>query len=155
MRRVLIAGYGNPLRGDDGLGGYAAERLREMDLPGAVILSPHQLTPELAEDLSRADLAIFIDARDGGAPGEWRAEDVAPEPARPGAFTHHATPAGLAASAQLLYGHAPETVLFSMSAGSFEYGEGLSPAVEAALPALLDAVAGRVRAATGTGSRCP
>ena len=29
MGRVLIIGYGNPLRGDDGFGWHAAERLRE------------------------------------------------------------------------------------------------------------------------------
>lgn len=146
MPRVLIVGYGNPLRGDDGLGWHAAERLRELDLPGTEVLTVHQLTPELAEDLSRVDLALFIDAREGGEPGSWRAEAVGSGADTSQAFTHHATPAGLIDNARLLYGSAPEGVLFSMSGESFEYREGLSEGVAAALPELLAAVAERVRA---------
>jgi hydrogenase maturation protease len=75
MARVLIVGYGNPLRGDDGLGWHAAEALRAA-LPEAEILAVHQLTPELAEDASRAELVIFLDAAETGAPGEWRCREI-------------------------------------------------------------------------------
>lgn len=146
MPRALIIGYGNPLRGDDGLGRAAAERLREMALPQVEVLAAHQLTPELAEDLSGVDLAIFIDAREGGRPGAWRAEAVVPEADAGRAFTHHATPPGLVANARLLYGRAPEAMLFSMSGETFGYREGLSEAVEAALPAMLAAVMERIGA---------
>ena len=44
---------------------------------------------------------------------------------------------GLLAAAEMLYGHAPETVLFTVSGGSFDAGETLTPAVAAALPDLL------------------
>jgi hypothetical protein len=50
--QVLIVGYGNPLRGDDGLGWRAAERLRTViQDAGVEILALHQLTPELMETL--------------------------------------------------------------------------------------------------------
>jgi hypothetical protein len=41
------------------------------------------------------------------------------------------------AAAQILYGHAPEALLFTVSGGSFDCGETLTPAVAAALPDLL------------------
>ena len=49
MRRVLIIGYGNPLRADDGVGWQAARRLAELRQDEFVeTLALHQLTPELA-----------------------------------------------------------------------------------------------------------
>ena len=60
---VLVIGYGNPLRGDDGAGWKAAELLAEDPrLAGAVVLARHQLTPELADDVSRASLVVLVDA---------------------------------------------------------------------------------------------
>ena len=142
MRRVLVVGYGNPLRGDDGLGWHAAEALRPV-LPEAEILTVHQLTPELAEPASRADLVIFLDAAEGGAPGEWREEPAGGPPDASRAFTHHITPPTLIAAAGTLYGHAPEAVLFSMTGESFDFREGLSATVARALPAMVEAAAAR------------
>lgn len=137
MGRVLVIGFGNPLRGDDGLGWVAAERLLGHE-EALEVLAVHQLTPELAEPVSRADLVIFIDARQDGTPGEVSLEAVLPEP--PAAFWHHVTPGILLGSAQTLYGRSPEAVLFSITGEEFGYREGLSPVVEAALPELLDRV---------------
>lgn len=143
MPGTLIIGYGNPLRGDDGLGRRAAESLRELALPGVTILAVHQLAPELAEDISRAELVVFIDAREGGLPGEWSAEPVAPGPECAQAFTHEVSPASLIGAARLLYGRAPEGVLFSMTGESFDYREGLSKTVLTALPEMLEAIVRR------------
>lgn len=136
---MLIVGYGNPLRADDGLGWRAAERLRETAPPDTRVLTAHQLTPELAEDASRAELVIFIDAEEGGEPGSWRREEVVPDAAgQP--FTHHVTPASLVAAAADLYGRAPRALLYTMAGESFEFREGLSPRVAAALPEMLEDV---------------
>jgi len=140
MGRVLIVGFGNPLRGDDGLGYAAAERL----LPGdedVEVMAVHQLTPELAEPVSRAALVIFIDARRDGMPGEVRQEEVLP--LAPPAFWHHVSPGILLGAAQAIYGHHPEAVLFSITGEEFGCREELSPVVAASLPNLLDRV--RVR----------
>ena len=139
MPRVLIIGYGNPLRADDGLGWRAAEQLREAAPPDTEVLTVHQLTPELAEDASRAELVVFIDAGEGGTPGSWKREEIAPD-AGGQPFTHHVTPASLVSAAGTLYGRAPRAVLFSMAGESFEFGEGLSPRVAAALPEMLEEV---------------
>jgi hydrogenase maturation protease len=68
---VLIIGYGNPLRSDDGVGWQAAELLTDDPrLADAQILACHQLTPELAEDVSRAGFVVLIDAStEPGVPG--------------------------------------------------------------------------------------
>jgi hydrogenase maturation protease len=65
MPRILIIGYGNPLKSDDGLGWHAAQELsRELTPPGVKVIRAHQLTPELAEEASTAELVLFIDARE-------------------------------------------------------------------------------------------
>ena len=62
-RRVLVIGYGNPLRGDDGIGRVIAEHIAETLRPEAIdVVVAHQLTPELTEPISRSGLVIFVDA---------------------------------------------------------------------------------------------
>jgi hydrogenase maturation protease len=140
MPRTLIVGYGNPLRGDDGVGIRAAERLRELiDDPEIEILALHQLTPELMDPLSRAARAIFIDACAGGTAGEVRERRVNPEPAAP-AFTHFATPEALLAGARALYGSAAEGVIFTVAGADFDVSADLSPAVARGLEEVVEAV---------------
>src|SRR5690606_3268607 len=59
---TLVIGYGNEWRADDGVGPEVARRIGRLGMPGVRVLSVHQLTPELAEDLSAVDRAVFIDA---------------------------------------------------------------------------------------------
>jgi hydrogenase maturation protease len=144
MPHILIIGYGNPLRGDDGIGPRAAELLADRDvanlplLPeGVQVLVCHQLTIELAPQIAEADRLILIDARAAGEPGAIEQCTLTPAMPDRSSLTHHIDARGLLAAAEMLYGHAPETVLFTMSGGSFDCGETLSPAVAAALPKLL------------------
>jgi hydrogenase maturation protease len=141
MAQTLIIGYGNPLRGDDGLGWHAAQRLTAVLSPHkAQIETCHQLTPELAEPISRADLVIFIDAEQQAPAGQLSCRHLAPGAGLPGTFSHDLTPPMLLAWAQGLYGTCPEAVLLSVSSQSFGCGEALSPAVAAVLPELLERV---------------
>ena len=140
MPHVLIVCYGNPLRGDDAVGWRAAERLQAaIDNPEVEILTVHQLTPELMDPLSRVARAIFIDAAQGGEPGEIRERRIDAAAAIPN-FTHHATPEGLVGGALRLYGQAPEAVLFTIAAASFEIGEELSAPVRDAVAVLVERV---------------
>jgi hydrogenase maturation protease len=133
MARVLIIGYGNPLRGDDGLGWHAAERLRaELTSEDVEVKAVHQLTPELSDDLSKAELAIFIDAAAEGEPGAVLRREVTPAGGE-GAFTHQATPAALLAAARTLFGRAPEAVLFSVPVEAGGFDEALTPAAQRGL----------------------
>ena len=141
MAQTLIIGYGNPLRGDDGLGWYAAQRLAAV-LPHhkAQIETCHQLTPELAEPISRADLVIFIDAEQQAPAGKLSCRHLAPGAVLPGTLSHYLTPLMLLAWAQELYGTCPEAVVLSVSSQSFGCGEELSPCVAAVLPELLERI---------------
>lgn len=57
-----MIGYGNTLRGDDGVGYLVAEAVAEWQVPTLRSLAVHQLLPELAEVMAEVDIVIFIDA---------------------------------------------------------------------------------------------
>ena len=143
--RVLVVGFGNALRSDDGVGWHVAERLADDPRFAAVdVLRRHQLTPELALDVSRASFVIFVDAS-RAAPGLLAIEPVERAAGRGvAAWTHHFDPATLLALAADLYGATPDAVAVSVGVASLEMGESLSPAVEGAMDRVADAVAGLV-----------
>lgn len=150
MSRVLVIGYGNTLRGDDGLGVAVAELIAERVRDEAVqIETVHQLTPELAVPVSRADLVIFVDASVGEEPGSWKCRTVQPDSASTSKLGHHLTPSGLLAYAQALFKTTPRALLISVVAGSFECGESLTEPVRAALPVVVEKICGLIAEARG------
>lgn len=153
VSRVLVIGYGNPLRCDDGVGPAVAARVAaDPRMHGAAVLAEHQLAPELAADMAQADRVILIDAADGVPAGEVGVRVLGQGPmeepaSTPGdvdaggpPLTHHVSPASLAGLARELYGASPALVVVSVGAASFEMGEGLTPSVDAAVPAAVEAV---------------
>lgn len=134
MPKVLIIGYGNPLRGDDGVGWVIAEKLGEL-LPQEVVVvkTGIQLTPELAADLSEAEIVIFVDARVGEPAGEIQCEQVEPLPTLPSS-SHHFTPSALLSYALHFFGKAPQTFLVSINGAEFGFQEQLSPIVLNSVP---------------------
>lgn len=162
MPRLLIIGYGNPLRGDDAVGFLAAERLQELvQSPvhdpevshtriAVEVLAVHQLTPELMEPISRADRVIFLDAAADGEPGTIHRRKLMPAKvgqaarlagpfriSRAASFTHHADPAALLAGARSLFGNAPQAWLVTVTGANFEFTDQLSAAVGKALDRLV------------------
>lgn len=140
MADVLVIGYGNPLRGDDGIGWRAADELEKRWAGhGLARLSFLQLTPEMAEDVAGAAAVLFIDASCDIPPGAVDCREVEPTPAgAPRSFTHHMKPDTLLALARDLFGRAPRAWLITAGAADFECGERLTPAVEDALPLLVE-----------------
>jgi hydrogenase maturation protease len=147
--RVFLIGYGNPLRGDDGIGWRVAElAAADPRLAGVRVLTRHQLTPELAVDLSQADLAVLVDARVGPEPAgtirtEWL-DDATAGVAPAGSLTHHVDPAQVAALAERLYGARPRVAVVSVTVARLDAGDTLSSQVAAAVPAVLDTITGLV-----------
>jgi hydrogenase maturation protease len=137
---VLVVGYGNALRGDDAVGHHVAELLvTDQRLPGASILTRHQLTPELAKEVAAARLVVLIDARQSeGRPGGVRVEPVV-RSGRP-IGSHSVDVSALVDLAELLYGNAPPVVLVTVTAEGFDFGADLSSPVASALPRIVDAV---------------
>ncbi len=133
--KALVIGYGNPLRGDDGIGQAVAQAIAaEADAPDVTVVFCQQLTPELAESLAGAAFAVFVDAVADAPAGSIRtsAQHATALPAS--GIVHHLDPGALLTLAVTLYGSAARTVLVAVGADAMEIGEGLSPAVANALP---------------------
>ena len=138
MALILIVGYGNPLKSDDSLGWRAAEEIvRQLPSPEIKVMRVHQLLPEIAEEVSRAELAIFIDARSGEPAGEIGCEELTNEAGAGSTYSHELSASTIVQLAWELYGHSPRAYLLTVSGECFEDGETLSPAVQAALPKLI------------------
>jgi len=60
--RVLLIGYGNPGRLDDGLGPALAEEIEKKNIPGVTVDSNYQLTVEDASVVANHEVVIFADA---------------------------------------------------------------------------------------------
>lgn len=143
---VLVIGYGNPLRGDDGIGPAVAAEVAALNLPGVRVMVVHQLTPELAADLAEVRLAVFVDAAAGGEP----VAAVRLEPSSDGdVMTHAADPRGLLALAQAVFGRSPEAWLVTAAGADFGFGDALSPAGRANAQLAREWVERLIREATG------
>lgn len=141
MPEVLLIGYGNPLRSDDGVGQRAAQSFEENVNDSSVeVVICHQLTPDLALDISRVRRVVFIDAREGGEPGTIQCEEIHPAENDESPFAHHVSPQLLLTYSQSVYGAAPEAFLVTITGAEFGYGEGLSETIEAILPALISQI---------------
>jgi hydrogenase maturation protease len=136
QRSVVVIGYGNDLRGDDAVGPLAATAVAEWDVPGVQVLAVHQLTPELAEVLTAAELAIFVDACASAERKEVETQLIAPATLDT-ALGHTGDPRELLALTKALYGHCPAAWLITVPAQSFALGTALSPTAERGLAAAL------------------
>ena len=136
---TLVIGYGSPIRGDDAIGPLAADALAAGPLPpGLRVLSRHVLTAELAEDLAGAERVIFLDAAVQGTPGEVRVQPLDPDASAISTMAHFLDPRELLAWCETLYRRVPQAWLVSAAGDTFDYaGYVLSPAAQAALPAML------------------
>jgi hydrogenase maturation protease len=135
MKRLLVIAYGNPLRSDDGVAWQAAEELKR-NLPASEVICVHQLTPELAETVTRFDLVIFLDAASDGHAGRVNCRGVYAESVKL-RFSHYLEPAEIMALCQRLYSAKPEGFLITVHGERFTHGEGMSPAVASAIPHLV------------------
>ena len=153
---VLVIAWGNPLREDDGVGWHVVEGLRRLrprpSLPALHLRHAHQLTPEMAECVSRSAGVVFVDARRDGTPGEVRCEPVEPS-AGSNPLAHSLSPQALLLYAEHLYGRAPRAVVVGVTGACFALGEGLSPCVRRALPRAIRAVVRQAKAWAPTPAR--
>ncbi len=136
---MLVVGYGNRLRRDDGVGQEVADVLAGVLAENdATVLAVHQLLPELAEDVSRAETVIFIDATVGRPAGSVTVEVLAPGAAA--GAPHELGPFEVLALARDLFGSCPRALLVGVGAADLGYGTGLSTTVTDAIPAVIEAV---------------
>jgi hydrogenase maturation protease len=126
---VLVIGYGNELRSDDGVGPRAARAVAGWQLPHVQALALHQLTPELAEVLAEAATVVFVDAGTDPVSFRLRVQPLQPErdAIRPG---HLSDPRWLLALTRQLFGATPPAQLLTIRAENLNFGTSLSPSAE-------------------------
>jgi len=151
-----VIGCGSPEGGDDAAGPLAVRAVRARVGPQVEVVETGSPLRVL-DLLEGADVVIVVDAvrstGGGRAPGTLvraKADGSAALPAelRSSLSSHGlglAEALGLAAA----LGPVPRVVFHGVEVGTAQTGAPLSPAVEAALPALVDAVAASVEEASG------
>lgn len=138
MTDLLVIGYGNDLRRDDGAGRQVAEAVEELALPGVVVRSVAQLTPELALDIAGATGVVFVDA-DVDATAVT-AEAVTPSSTQPGVMTHHGDPVRLLALVATV-GRVPDrAVAISIPARDLGLGTNMSPEARAGVARAIELI---------------
>ena len=140
---LLVIGYGNTLRQDDGVGPKVAETVAALALPGVRTLACPLLTPELAEPASQARVAIFVDAA-VDAPREVQMRRLVPAETSQ-VMAHAASPATLLALARDVFGHAPEAWWLTIPVEDLGIGETFSPLAQRGFEAAVAEVRGLAR----------
>jgi hydrogenase maturation protease len=132
-RRILLIGFGNPGRRDDGLGPALAEEVSRMGLE-VTVDSDYQLSVEDAQTIAGHDVVVFADAADRGPePFDFRA--VHPE--RSVSFsTHSVRPEQALGLARELFDARTDGFVIAIRGYDFnEFGEALSDAARSNLRA--------------------
>jgi hydrogenase maturation protease len=125
---LLVIGYGNTLRGDDGVGPRVAEAVAALRLPGVRTLICQQLSPEHAEPISRAETVVFVDAAvDSRTEVRWR--PLVPNDSSQ-LMAHAADPRTMLALSRDVFGHTPKAWWLTIPAVNLEFSESLSPTAE-------------------------
>ena len=132
-----VIGLGNEWRSDDGVGPEIARRL------GGTVLSGEPIG--VVEALEGLDEVVLVDAVSSGAPaGTVHVFDASAEPLPVSVFGAASTHTlGLAEAVELArtLGRLPRRVLvYGIEGAGFDFGEGLSPEVEAAADRVVEEV---------------
>ena len=137
MRKVLVIGYGNPGRLDDGLGPALADRLEAMELHDVTVDSDYQLTVEDAAEVAQHDVVVFADAHVSCAPPYCL---TTMKPGDTMSFsTHHVEPEAVLALARDVFGKLPDAFALGIRGYEFnDFGEQLSDKARQNLDAALE-----------------
>jgi hydrogenase maturation protease len=142
---LLIIGYGNPDREDDGVAWHVLNQLagrlgrshteeigdviEDLDHnPG--LLFDLQLMPELSETVSKYERVCFVDAHTGSVPKDLQFIPIEGE-FQTSPLTHHMTPQTVLELANTLYGHKTQGYLLSIRGYQFGFSYDMSPATSA------------------------
>jgi hydrogenase maturation protease len=136
LRSVLVYGYGNPGRRDDGLGPAVVEALTPLGLEGVTLDANYQPLVEDAALVAEHDAVIFVDADATGPEPFWFG---ALEPSREAGFsTHSVRPAAVLALARGAFGGTTAGYVLGVRGYAFdEFGEQLTEGARRNLEAAL------------------
>ncbi len=125
MTRVLVLGYGNPGRRDDGLGPAFARRVedwagdRDPGQPCIAVQVAYQLNIEDAALVAEHDHVVFVDATTQGPPVQF--SELSPSAHTCEFTTHSVTPAGILGLARDVFGARPGA--WALAVRGYEFGD--------------------------------
>lgn len=132
--RVLVYGYGNPGRLDDGLGPACAEAIAAAAIPGVDVEANYQLGIEDSHLVADYDLVIFVDAAVCGEAPFW-VQRIVPR-AQLHFSSHSLDAAAVMGMAENLFKGQARGYLIGIPGSDFnEYAEGLSQTAQERLSA--------------------
>jgi hydrogenase maturation protease len=147
MKRVLIAGIGNVLLGDDGVGPYV---LRSLEVSysfdeGVVLEDLGTPALDFIDHIAGLDALIVIDSVDNGKTAGtitlYRNDDLKRNAPAVRMDTHSPAITESLLAAEVFFGVSPrEILLVGVSAGSYDAGCTLTDAVQGAVPLARQAV---------------
>jgi len=122
---ICIAGIGNTIRSDDGIGAYVCKELEKENLPNVSFQYPHQLQTEWLDEFSRYDYVLLIDAIADGT------NDIQLYPIKPGGqvtqtASHYLDTGILTGLFTGLYDKSPQIFICAIAGNDFSFGETLS-----------------------------
>ena len=138
---LALIGVGNRFRRDDAAGLEVAARLRAKHPPGIRILEEEGEPGSLVHCFELMNEVLIIDAvSTGGKPGDLHRFDATHDPLPAETFRSSTHALGIGDAIELareLDRLPPRIAVYGIEGESFETGEGLSPAVEATVSALV------------------
>ena len=155
---VVVIGLGNPFRRDDGIGPAVVTALEPQVQPDVALVAATRDPTVLIAAWADTELAIVIDAAvcQPSTPGRiCRYASGLPTDTPAGGNTHSV---GVSEAIQLaaVLNRAPRRlVLFAVEAADTSVGQGLSPAVEAAIPKLSKSILHEIGASAGNAELSP
>ncbi len=142
--RILVLGYGNPGRQDDGLGPAVAAGIDALGWPNLKACDNYQLNIEDAIDVAEHDVVWFVDAAKTG-PEPYTVQELSP--ASTFEFTSHIVrPEVILAIARHHFGRSPRAFLLAIRGYEFEFIEELTNGASDNLRIALTMLTGRIRA---------
>jgi len=127
--KILIIGYGNPGRRDDGLGPALIEKLEAMDpIPDVTLDSDYQLMIEYSLDIAQHDMVIFVDAAVSG-PEPYEFKTLEPK-STCGISTHSISAESLLALTLDIMSKPVDARLLAIRGYEFDMAEGLTGKAE-------------------------
>jgi hydrogenase maturation protease len=140
---TLVIGYGNTLRGDDGVGQRVAADVEGLHLSHVRTLAAYQLTPEIAVAASDADRIVFVDAIVGSPDHGIEIRDLrvsACEERAAEPLGHRVHPLFVLKLVEQLFNRRPEAYWVLVPVATFDSADCLSATAETGAAAAVAAI---------------
>jgi hydrogenase maturation protease len=130
LTAIVVIGFGNTLRQDDGFGPAVVERLGDrFDDARVECITRGTLTPELAATLSEASHVFFVDACAELAEGVSQKRAIGPDSAADVSLVHFLSPQALLVWTERVYQKRPKAELWLMGVEQTGLSEELTPLI--------------------------